>query len=77
MNKPPLAAQVQKLRRTLRSERMKTVVLLESIRAQHAHAQAIAKTDSAIAEINASIRKSHRWDWPGARYGMPKQGASA
>ena len=35
------------------------------------------KTDAAIDKINTAIRQSHGWDYPGARYGMPRAVADA
>ena len=70
----PLSAQVQKLRRTLLRERAETIALLERLKTERNDAKATAENTAAIDAINAAIRRSNKWDWPGARYGALKTG---
>ena len=70
-------AQNIKFRRQLLEERHKYVALLSAKVDAEGYKHWKAETDSAIDKINERIRSSYGWNYPGARYGMPRNVADA
>lgn len=61
-----------KLRRLLREERLRNLNMLERHKSDMEQKHWRRETDEAIDALNKCIRESNKWDWPGAKYGIPK-----